>query len=508
MGTWRPLVFALAVGMAAGACSDDDDGGGAAAPGTDAPAATTTTAAPRGTDVAAPTSVDGPIEGGEYGVPYNPMPDGLAEEHGYTEEEWFISGEATSYVAGAPLAEDGVWDVQPGENAAYTTRILVRRPAEDADFSGTVVVEWLNVSAGRDSDPDFGFLHPDLLADGDAYVGVSAQATGVQGGGAVLEVPGVPEVALLPLQAWDPERYADLDHPGDPFSYDIYSQVAALLRRPGEVDPLHGLRPEHVVAVGESQSAGRLATYVNAVHPVADIYDGFLVHSRGDGAAALNEDPADATPEPALLRTDLEDPVLQFETETDLVGLGHLAARQDDTDTVMTWEVAGTAHADASTLDYGRASGQVWLPNSNADPTADCGTINDGPQPEVVRAAFAALEAWIVDGSVPPASPRIESTADDLVRDDVGNVVGGIRTPAVDAPIAALTGVNPSDSVFCSLFGAAEPLTEEQLAELYTDHDDYVAQVTTSADAAVEGGFLLPEDRDVLVAEAESADVP
>jgi hypothetical protein len=384
----------------------------------------------------------------------------------------------------------------------------VRRPVDDADFSGTVVVEWLNVSAGRDSDPDFGFLHPELLGDGDAYVGVSAQATGVQGGGAVLEVPGVPEVALLPLQAWDPERYADLDHPGDPFSYDIFSQVAALVRRPAEVDPLHGLRPRQVIAVGESQSAGRLATYVNAVHPLADIYDGFLVHSRGDGAGALNEDPADATPEPALLRTDLADPVLQFETETDLIGLGHLAARQDDTDVVVTWEVAGTAHADAATLDYGRASGQVWLPNSNADPTADCGTINDGPQPEVVRAAYAALEAWIVDGTVPPSSPRIETEGGGLARDEYGNVLGGIRTPDVDAPISALTGENPSDSVFCSLFGAAEPLTDAQLAQLYSDHDDYVAQVTESADAAVEAGFLLPEDRDAVVAEAESAAIP
>ena len=54
-----------------------------------------------------------------------------------------------------------------------------------------------------------------------------------------------------------------------------------MLRRPGDVDVLGGLVPEHVIAIGESQSAGRLVTYVNAVHPVADIYDGFLIHSRG-----------------------------------------------------------------------------------------------------------------------------------------------------------------------------------------------------------------------------------
>ncbi len=504
----RGRLALVALVLLAGACSSDDGGDAGSSDGGDDPAATTTTAAPRGLDVAAPTEVTGPVEGGRYGVPYNTVPQDLLDQYGYTETEWFVTGEATAYEAQGPLGEDGAWQVRPGETAPYTTRIVVRRPADDAEFSGTAVVEWLNVSAGRDSDPDFGFLHPRLMADGDLYVGVSAQATGVEGGGAVLEVPGVPEVALLPLQQWDPERYAELDHPGDPFSYDIYSQVAALLRRPAEVDPTDGLTAQRVIAVGESQSAGRMATYVNAVHPVADIYDGFLIHSRGDSGSSLNDDPTGASPEPALIRTDLDDPVLQFETETDLIGLGHLAARQDDSETVVTWEVAGTAHADRSTIDYGRSSGEVWLEGSRADPTASCGEINDGPQPEVLRAAYEALETWIVDGTAPPASPRMEVEGEDLVRDELGNVLGGIRTPAVDAPVSALTGANPSESVFCSLFGGSAPLSDAQLADLYADHEDYVAQVTASADTAVTEGFLLPEDRDAIVAEAEAADVP
>ena len=43
---------------------------------------------------------------------------------------------------------------------------------------------------------------------------------------------------------------------------------------------LGGLQPKHVIAIGESQSAGRLVTYIDAVHPLVDVYDGFLVHSR------------------------------------------------------------------------------------------------------------------------------------------------------------------------------------------------------------------------------------
>jgi hypothetical protein len=58
------------------------------------------------------------------------------------------------------------------------------------------------------------------------------------------------------------------------------------------------------------------------------------------------------------------------------------------------------------------------------------------------------------------------------------------------------------------LFGQSAPLTAEQLAARYADHDAYVDAVTASADAAVEAGHLLPYDRDELVEEARSADVP
>jgi hypothetical protein len=500
--TRRVLALLVLATVTVAACRADDRAPPVADPTT---TAAPTTTAP-GADVASPSEVEGPIEGGRYGVPYNPMPESFADQYGYTEEEWFVSGEATAYAPVGALAPDGRWAVRPADTAPYTTRLLVRRPAEAGDFNGTVVVEWLNDSAGRNSDPQFGTLYPVLLGEGSVYVGVSAQAAGIQGGGIVIDVPGVPAEALAPLKVWDPVRYGGQSHPGDDWSYDIYSQVAQLLRRPGEVDPLRGLPVDRVLAMGESQSAGRLAAYVNAVHPRDRIYDGFLVHSRGDGTSTLGE--GDPTPQPAFLRTDLDEPVLQCETETDLVSLGFLDARQPDDDSVVTWEVAGSAHADASFLGYGRASGQVWLPGADNDPTESCGRINDGPQPQVLRAAFVALHDWVADGTPPPTGLPIETRGGDIVRDADGNAVGGIRTPAVDVPVSALTGITPAESIFCLLFGASEPLSAARLADLYVDHEDYVAQVTASADAAVEAGFLLPEDRDAYVAAAETAAVP
>ena len=337
---------------------------------------------------------------------------------------------------------------------------------------------------------------------------MSAQAPGVEGGGIVIDIPGVPPVALAPLREWDPQRYGSLSHPGDAYSYDIFSQVAQLVRRPGAVDPLGGVSVDHVIAVGESQSAGRIATYANAIEPLTGIYDGFFIHGRSDGASPINDDPSLFAPEPTYLRSDADAPMLQFETETDLIFLGNIDARQDDSETLVTWEVAGTAHADRSYVDYGVASAQLWIEGVHNDPTEPCGAINDGPQPDVARAAFVALYDWVVDDRPPPTAPRIETAGGDIVRDEYGNAVGGVRTPPVDAPVSSLTGITPAENLFCLLFGAAVPLTDAQLAGRYTDHADYVAQVTASADAALEAGFLLPADRDTFVAAAEAADVP
>jgi len=486
------------------ACSSG--GSDAASDGTAQPSSTSTTV-PLGPPV--DVTIDGPVTGGKRDLPYNAMPEGFEDRYGYTEEEWFVSGEATAFEPSGALTDDGKWTVTPGTTAPYTTRILVRHPKDAADFNGVVLVEWNNVTAGRDSDPDFGFLHPEILGQGYAYIGVSAQAIGITGGDGRLEIPGVPPEATDPLQVWDPERYASLSHPGDAYSYDIFSQIGAIAEGRASTNPLEGFTPTAVIALGESQSASRLVTYVDAVQPVADTYDGVLIHSRGGGAAPLGDSPAGMPPTGTRVRTDLDIPVLVFETETDFSFLGFLPARQPDTDRIATWEVAGTAHADQSTLDYGIASGSRWSDaGAGIDLTALCGPANDGPQPEVARAALEALRAWVVDGTPPPASPDLMTAPDGaLLRDADGNARGGIRTPAVDAPVSSLTGVGNDSSVFCSLFGQEHPLSAGRLAELYPTHTDYVEAVTTSADAAVASGFLLEVDRDAIVDEAERSSV-
>ena len=128
----------------------------------------------------------------------------------------------------------------------------------------------------------------------------------------------------------DPTRYSKLSHPGDSYSYDIFSQAGQAIRDNAKV-VLGGLKPKRVLATGESQSAGRLTTYIDAVHPVVEVYDGYLVHSRGAGGSLLTQDPLPAVPSPSptLIRDDLDVPVLLFQLENDT---GALQARRDDTD--------------------------------------------------------------------------------------------------------------------------------------------------------------------------------
>jgi hypothetical protein len=114
-----------------------------------------------------------------------------------------------------------------------------------------------------------------------------------------------------------------------------------------------------------------------------------------------------------------------------------------------------------------------------------------------------------VDGEAPPEAPPLEVEGDAIVRDERGIARGGIRTPPVDAPVAVLTGeAPPGGSIICLLFGETRPFDAATLAGLYPTHGDYVDAVTESADAAVAAGFLLREDADALVSEAEGADVP
>ncbi|MGH7896174.1 MAG: alpha/beta hydrolase domain-containing protein, partial [Candidatus Binatia bacterium] len=259
----------------------------------------------------------------------------------------------------------------------------------------------------------------------------------------------------------------------------------------------------------ESQSAFRMVTYIDAIHPTVHLYDGYFVHSRGAIGAPLSEAPQAVIPVPgtARIRSDLDVPVLTLETESDLTFLGYFAARQDDSKRFRLWEVAGTSHADVYTLtgvaDVGDSSDVVALVVTAAPLPGfiDCAEpINSGPQHFVVNAAFAALDRWVRHGKPPKPAPRLEVAAGPpvaIMRDGNGNAVGGVRTPQVDAPIAAFTG-EQDGSILCSLFGTTTPFGDATLAALYPSHKAFVSAYGKAVKRAVRAGWILKPDAKLM----------
>lgn len=485
----------------------------------------------RAADVATP-QVTGPIEGGERGRPFTSSVVDLAAS-GYVEEEFFLDGTATSYAPapGTALGRDGRWNLVEDGGAPYRTRILVRRPEATSRFNGTVLVEWLNVTGGFDIDAVWARIQTEVLREGYAWVGVSAQRASVNG-------PPVLEGVSDPLTTWDPERYGTLSIPDDSASYDIFSQAGAVLgrerpRKSGSPDPLDGLPVRRLLAIGASQSAHRLASYVDGVHPLVRVFDGFLVVGRFGRGASLGTG-LDA-PNPLLLRTDLATPVFTVNSESE--ALAHFAARQPDTESLRYWEVAGAAHQDTyvdAVIDA-ETSRDLGFPLPPCSPPA-----NSMPFQYVLNAALDHLNRWaagVADGrrggrrlrtlapgaqdasrvirnartsAAPPSFPPIAISGEPpaIERDGFGNAKGGIRLPQLRVPTAQYGPVGTPEVLRCDLRGFTIPFSDESLAALYPDHATYVRRVDAATSTALRSGFVLPPDAREIRRDAVTAPIP
>jgi Alpha/beta hydrolase domain len=427
---------------------------------------------------------------------------------GYESSQFFVSGTAHTYAPapGTSLTPNGQWSVTTDQSATYKTRIAVYRPIDPNKFNGTVIVEWLNVSGGIDDSPDWTLSHNELVRDGFAWVGVSAQAVGVNAAKAI-----------------DPATYSSLSHPGDSYSYDIFSQAGQAIRDDAS-QILGGLTPRKVIAAGESQSAGRLMTYIDAVQPVTHAYDGFLVHSQFGTGAPLSqapEAPSVPAPTPTTIRSDLGVPVLEFETQTDVAG-SNLTDRLffGDPSNFRLWEVAGSSHFDYYGLEIGptdTGNGQGAVANLAAmqnPPSSVSGfsctlPINTGGTHWVLNAAVASLNQWVVNGTPAPQPPYLQTTQSSPVvfaLDSNGNAAGGVRSPQVDAPIAALGGVG-SGPTFCFLFGTTVPFSAAHLADLYKNHGQFVSAWNQATQTDVKAGYILPADATELKVSAASSQI-
>jgi len=299
-----------------------------------------------------------------------------------------------------------------------------------------------------------------------------------------------------------------LSHPGDAFAYDIYTQVGNLIRS----GSIAGLDPQAVLAVGESQSAMFLTTYVNDVDPQAAVFDGFLVHSRFGPAAPLDGSSALESTTAVPFRDDLRVPLITVLTETDLLD-GHVSgyhrARRPDNEHFRAWEIPGTAHADNYTIrvgfiDTGSAPLHdivaAYAPTDELMGTQLSYCINFAPQHHyVLQAAIAKLNTWVRTGRPAPSGPPMTLTATDPPRLDLdanGIAQGGVRTPWVDVPIAKTSGTAPEESPMSFLFGSGKRFDPAAMSRLYPcGLEEYIERFTQALDRAIDSGFILPADR-------------
>ena len=446
--------------------------------------------------------IQGPVTGGRHGWAFNrPLID--LTEKGYVEAEFFLTGEATTYAPapGAEFSRDGKWRAQPKGKVPFKTRFLVYRPGDPAKFNGTVVVCWNNVTAGYEL---FFGESPEVLEEGYAYVCATVQRIGVHGF----------EANPQGLAAWDPERYGDLSIPTDDASYDIFSQVARAVGpgRDRSVDPMGGLDVKKVIGLGASQSAGRLATYINAVHPLAPeqgghAFDGYMLQIYfGSGT------PLEASDRPisaaaanirlprgdVLIRDDLDVPAMIVNTELEAISCQ--SARQPDTERFRTWEAAGLTHV---SFQAQLTRNEKFLRDFGMAPPEPSQQINRIYLQPLYDAALHHLNRWANGGAPPPSQPLIDFDGDgEVMRDKYGLATGGIRLPQVAAPVAMNSSAPVADDFAARLRGTNRPFDAATLAALYDDEADYLAKFSQAAAAAVSAGVMLPRDVEPAVAEA------
>ena len=407
--------------------------------------------------------------------------------HGYTEEEFFIAG--TGNVYSQPYLATGLIE---SSGHPFKTRLIVRRPPPHA-FNGVVVIEWINVTGGPDKDIDWWQSGEHLMRSGYAYVAVSAQQMGID-----------------TMADWGSARYGGLDMTAvgtvdnDALSFDAFSAVGrVILRRgeesgPGTADILDGLRAEQIIATGHSQSASRLAAYINSIHPLEPIFDGFMVHGGG-----------------GLIRDDQPVKIFKLMAETDMQW--QAAEPQPDSDNFRQWEVAGSSHVDVPfEIEYAKARNlMAGLPLENVQPReTDCKLppYSTVPFRDVMNAAFEHLVNWIRDEIPPPIAPRLQVAqalpSVEFARDRFGNVLGGIRLAEHAVPTAKNTGMNSGTGYrFCFLYGSHEAFSEAQLRSLYSSREEYVQAVTRVVQENLSDGYILPYAAERTIEDARVRDI-
>lgn len=467
--------------------------------------------------------IEGPLGGGADSVPFctSWLPgDGVGHDlapYDYLEEEYLVAGEANLY------GYDGAWRLRVSRpRVPFVTRVLVRRPRDQRNWSGVVQMEPLHEASG---DATWRRIAPYLMREGHAHVAVQTD----------------PANQDILRGVFDPARYRALSIPTKGLGWDLVSELSSLLRSNARHNPLP--RPAHFVYLsGWSQTGSFVRTFLgDGFHELATAeggraaFDGYIIgissgahyHLRG-GYRAISDfvgrlPPADGR------RIVGPHGVPVFEVLSENEAEAHWPALRPDSDDAedqyRLYQIAGMSHvpepAVQATQTGARQLSRLGLGGPGLSTLEERGAA---PSRYVVRALYALLDGWARGNSRPPCAERmrpdpdrgigddaVHNEARPLLRDDVGNVAGGVRSCAVDVPLASYSphstpapGFDDFASVAAAdLIGSQRRLAPSELAARYPGAA-FAEHTRSRAAELVEQRWLLEADAHRVIATAEA----
>lgn len=415
---------------------------------------------------------------------------------GYVEEEYLVSGLANVYQHDA----DRRLVVQDADRA-YTTRVIVRYPADPAAFSGDLVFEAFHPEGGQAT--LWSNLREYVAERGDAYCGVTVRREPYN----FLIQP--PQTATTRLVAADPVRYADIDFDESGLTWDVISQVGRLVRSDVAENPLRQYRPRLVVQGGYSGAGATMLFYVNEGFPAlrmpdgGPVFDAFLVgepsrYPSVSTAAGDADAPADDDPRQKVQPR--QQPVIQlYSTEFAFeFGKGRFRADSDEPgDRYRLWVVPGAYHAGragARALEQlGTKAGEARYPYSTV------------PLDHYFPLAVDHLKRWARGEGVPPHAPVFQMLPDGgMALDALGNQIGGVPVPTMDVPSASHPENGPD--IMSRLLGGEVPFGPEKLRELYGTREAYLLRMERRVRELIGLGWLLPMHAKEVMDQARTVD--
>lgn len=457
------------------------------------------------------------------------------EAIGYIEDEYFMSGTANIYTEA-----DEDHHVKPiYRDAPYTTRLLVRRPAQKERFSGNVVIEILNASAMMDIDRMWVNTWQYLTRNGDIYIGVTSK-------GHVVDT----------LKRFNPVRYEAINwnNPmpkrtppeGGQFVFlpqfesglywDMQVELAKLLRSDSPLNPIRSYGKCYLYLLGWSQSGSYMSRILNSFAYLPEntqngpLFDGYFEAGADCALAPINAyEPSasdgkissdGAVPKGGILLS--REPYIAINTESENRGANWVGDSDRPEYKFRTYQIPGTSHDalyNMTTYYEGHLHEDAKNFGCELRFSGCQGEPLDTPYEYIFQAALRNLYVWVREGVPAPHAPKIDTVLagpedfDALGmlfkgpkmkyenrKDIFGNTTGGIRMAALDYPVGTYQSYSiREDGSYDPMFGTVYPFSPQKLEALYGSLDHYRELVKSSARESIAAGFLLKDDEDAYV---------